>query len=75
MREARYVSLIPRTTLHSDSEQWIAACNKPNLHAAIHYLSPFSEMFPIRFENEQKPLNKQLTINKQQTTLTKSANK
>jgi hypothetical protein len=23
MREARYVSLIPRTTLHSDSEQFI----------------------------------------------------
>jgi hypothetical protein len=23
MREARYVSLIPRTTLHSDSEQYI----------------------------------------------------
>jgi hypothetical protein len=34
--------------------QWIATCNKPNLHVAIHHLSPFSEMSPLRFENEQK---------------------
>jgi hypothetical protein len=43
--------------LANSKGRWIAACNKPNLHVAIHSLSPFSEMFPLRFENEQKPLN------------------
>jgi hypothetical protein len=54
--------------LSNSKGRWIAACNKPNLHVALHYLSPFSEMFPVRFEKEHKPLNKQWKINKQQTT-------
>jgi hypothetical protein len=32
MREARYVSLIPRTTLHSDSEQFIINWKLENNH-------------------------------------------
>jgi hypothetical protein len=51
--------------LANSKGRWIAACNKLSLHAAIHHLSPFSEMSPLHFENEQKPINKQLTINKQ----------
>jgi hypothetical protein len=38
--------------------RWIAACNKSNLHAALHHLSPFSKMSPLGFENERKTTKK-----------------
>jgi hypothetical protein len=44
--------------LANSKGRWIAACNKPNLHAAIHHLSPFPEMSLLHFENEQKTLKK-----------------
>jgi hypothetical protein len=40
--------------LANSKGRWIATCNDTNLPAAIHYLSPFSEMSPLCFENEQK---------------------
>jgi hypothetical protein len=40
--------------LANSKGRWIAACNKSNLLAAIHQLSPFSKMSPLGFENEQK---------------------
>ncbi len=37
MREARYVSLIPRTTLHSDSEQLQPDIHHRCSHLCLHH--------------------------------------
>jgi hypothetical protein len=65
----RYPAVTFQKAIHyplaNNKGRWIAACNKPNLHAAIHHLPPFSEMSHYDLKMNEKPLNKQLTINKQ----------
>jgi hypothetical protein len=43
MREARYVSLIPRTTLHSDSEQLYYMYSSVRFMHRNHSLGGYSE--------------------------------
>jgi hypothetical protein len=63
--------------LANSKRDWIAACNKPYLHAAIHY--PFIILKSVSttfLKISKKQLNIQLSINKQQKkqkTKTKSA--
>jgi hypothetical protein len=47
MREARYVSLIPQTTLHSDSEQYIQYF----VNLVYILLSHFIYTWKVKLEN------------------------